>query len=95
MATKIGFKLQDKPVIADTSSLIDLSNTLLNQEKDRETQRQAWRDEQDALRKTQDELTPTANQNANQFFGKFSQGIMDESIRLQKQLETGQINSSD
>lgn len=95
MATKIGFKLQDKPVIADTSSLIDLSNTLLNQEKDRETQRQAWRDEQDTLRKTQDELTPTANQNANQFFGKFSQGIMDESIRLQKQLETGQINSSD
>ena len=63
MATKIGFKLQDKPVIADTSSLIDLSNTLLNQEKDRETQRQAWRDEQDTLRKTQDELTPTANQN--------------------------------
>ena len=95
MATKIGFKLQDKAIIPDTSALLDLSDTLLAQEEKREQQRQDWRDEQDALRKSQRDLTPTANQNANQFFGKFSQGIMDVSTSLQNQLETGQISSSD
>ena len=95
MATKIGFKLQDKPIIPDASALFDLSDTLLAQEDKREEQRQTWRDEQDALRKSQSELSPTANQNANQFFGKFSQGIMDVSTTLQKQLETGKIKSSD
>lgn len=95
MATKIGFKLQDKAIVPDASALFDLSDTLLAQEDKREKQRQTWRDEQDALRKSQRDLTPTANQNANQFFGKFSQGIMDVSTTLQKQLETGKINSSD
>ena len=95
MATKIGFKLQDKAIVPDASALFDLSDTLLAQEEKREKQRQDWRDEQDALRKSQRDLTPTANQNANQFFGKFSQGIMDVSMDLQRQLEAGQISSSD
>jgi len=95
MATKIGFKLQDKAIVPDTSALFDLSDTLLAQEEKREQQRQTWRDEQDALRKSQRDLTPTVNQNANQFFGKFSQGIMDVSTSLQNQLETGQISSSE
>tara|TARA_R100001460_G_scaffold36444_2_gene69956 strand:- start:11379 stop:12857 length:1479 start_codon:yes stop_codon:yes gene_type:complete len=95
MATKIGFKLQDKAIVPDASTLFDLSDTLLAQEDKREKQRQTWRDEQDALRKSQRDLTPTANQNANQFFGKFSQGIMDVSTTLQKQLESGRINSSE
>ena len=95
MATKIGFKVRDKAIIPDVSPLFDLSKTLLEQEDTREKQRQTWRDEQDALRKSQTELTPTVNQDANQFFGKFSQGIIDESLDLQKMLESGQINSSD
>lgn len=94
MATKIGFKVRDKAIIPDVSPLFDLSKTLLEQEDTREKQRQTWRDEQDALRKSQTELTPTVNQDANQFFGKFSQGIIDESLDLQKMLESGQINSS-
>ena len=69
MATKIGFKLQDKAIVPDTSALFDLSDTLLAQEEKREQQRQTWRDEQDAVRKSQRDLTPTVNQNANQFFG--------------------------
>ena len=95
MATKIGFKVRDKAIIPDVSPLFDLSKTLLEQEDTREKQRQTWRDEQDALRKSQTELTPTENQDANQFFGKFSQGIIDESLDLQKMLQSGQINSSD
>jgi hypothetical protein len=92
----IGYKLIGKPVEGiDTSVFTTLSQTLLDQEATREKQRQAWRDEQDALRKSQGDLTPTVNQEANQFFGKFSQGIMDVSTTLQRQLETGEISSSE
>ena len=49
MATKIGFKLQDKAIVPDTSALFDLSDTLLAQEEKREQQRQTWRDEQLSL----------------------------------------------
>jgi hypothetical protein len=92
----IGYKFIGKPVEGiDASIFTTLSQTLLDQEATREKQRQAWRDEQDALRKSQGELTPTVNQEANQFFGKFSQGIMDVSTTLQRQLETGQISSSE
>tara|TARA_R110000751_G_scaffold128370_1_gene230417 strand:+ start:2094 stop:3974 length:1881 start_codon:yes stop_codon:yes gene_type:complete len=92
----IGYQLLGKPVEGlDTSVFTTLSANLLAQEKERETQRQAWKTEQDALRKTQRDITATANQDANQFFGKFSQGIIDQSLDLQNQLETGQIRSSD
>ena len=92
----IGYTLLGKPVEGiDTSSLNELSDTLLLQEKTREIQRQTWREEQDALRQTQRDLKPSANQDANQFFGRFSGGIMDESLDLQNMLETGQIKSSE
>jgi hypothetical protein len=92
----IGYTLLGKPVEGiDTSSLNELSDTLLLQEKNREIQRQTWREEQDALRQTQRDLKPSANQDANQFFGRFSGGIMDESLDLQNMLETGQIKSSE
>ena len=50
----IGYQLLGKPVEGlDTSVFTTLSANLLAQEKERETQRQAWKTEQDALRKTQ------------------------------------------
>ena len=70
MATKIGFQLTTQPTTFDPSAgLKDVLDTLNTQEKDRETQRQKWRDEQDEFFKSANDLKATPNQQANEFFG--------------------------
>lgn len=96
MATKIGFQLTTQPTTFDPSAgLKDVLDTLNTQEKDRETQRQKWRDEQDEFFKSANDLKATPNQQANEFFGKWSGGLMSEATELQSALENGRINSRD
>ena len=96
MATKIGFQLTTQPTTFDPSAgLKDVLDTLNTQEKDRETQRQKWRDEQDEFFKSANDLKATPNQQANEFFGKWSGGLMSEATELQYQLENGRIDSRD
>lgn len=96
MATKIGFQLTNQPTTFDASAgLKDVLDTLNTQEKDRETQRQKWRDEQDEFFKSANDLKATPNQQANEFFGKWSGGLMSEATELQSGLENGKINSRD
>ena len=96
MATKIGFQLNPNRFVFDPSKeLDDFVDTIGQQEKDRETQRQKWRDEQDEFYKSANELKATPNQQANEFFGKWSGGLMSEATELQYQLENGRIDSRD
>lgn len=96
MATKIGFQLNPNRFVFDPSKeLDDFVDTVNQQEKDREAQRQKWRDEQDEFYKSANELKATPNQQANEFFGKWSGGLMSEATELQYQLENGRIDSRD
>ena len=96
MATKIGFQLNPNRFVFDPSKeLDDFVDTVNQQEKDREAQRQKWRDEQDKFYKSANELKATPNQQANEFFGKWSGGLMSEATELQYQLENGRIDSRD
>ena len=96
MATKIGFQLNPNRFVFDPSKdLDDFVDTVNQQEKDREAQRQKWRDEQDKFYKSANELKATPNQQANEFFGKWSGGLMFEATELQRQLENGRIDSRD
>jgi len=96
MATKIGFQLTNQPTTFDASAgLKDVLDTLGTQEKDREAQRQKWRDEQDEFFKSANDLKATPNQQANEFYGKWSGGLMSEATKLQRQLENGIISSRD
>ena len=96
MATKIGFQLNPNRFVFDPSKeLDDFVDTIGQQEKDRETQRQKWRDEQDEFFKSANDLKATPNQQANEFFGKWSGGLMSEATELQSALENGRINSRD
>lgn len=96
MATKIGFQLNPNRFVFDPSKeLDDFVDTVNQQEKDREAQRQKWRDEQDKFYKSANELKATPNQQANEFFGKWSGGLMSEATELQSGLENGRIDSRD
>ena len=96
MATKIGFQLTNQPTTFDASAgLKDVLDTLGTQEKDREAQRQKWRDEQDEFFKSANDLKATPNQQANEFYGKWSGGLMSEATELKDALENGIISSRD
>ena len=87
---------QAKSQFVDTSDVFEKAQTdIALGEVVRETKRQKWKDDYEAVRKEQQDIESTGSEQFNKFVGNWSGAIQDQALTLKNGLESGNISSKD
>tara|TARA_R110000787_G_scaffold70013_9_gene155658 strand:+ start:16317 stop:18083 length:1767 start_codon:yes stop_codon:yes gene_type:complete len=87
---------QAKSQFVDTSDVFEKAQTdIALGEVVRETKRQKWKDDYEAVRKEQQDIESTGSEQFNNFVGNWSGAIQDQALTLKNGLESGNISSKD
>ena len=87
---------QAKSQFVDTSDVFEKVQTdIALGELARETKRQKWKDDYEAVRKEQQDIESTGSAQFNNFVGNWSGAIQDQALTLKNGLESGNISSKD